>query len=191
MKNPRRLSRILVPLSIAFALLILWVAVLAVPGAWLITAMLLVTIPQVWLVAGGLVAAVILVAVFWSVHRLSGLAMLGGLLVLVLVICIPNLQDSAANRLAALAQLAYYRSDLLRQMEHRRSQGIAPATAEIAIDGFGSMTSGIALDPTGEILLPPDKRSSSWTATAGKTEIGIEGLQARHLVGDYYTWFHF
>jgi hypothetical protein len=52
------------------------------------------------------------------------------------------------------------------------------------------MTSGIAFDPTGEIVLPSNKRSQAWMAAAGQTELGVEELQARHIVGDYYSWFH-
>jgi hypothetical protein len=41
------------------------------------------------------------------------------------------------------------------------------------------------VDPTGEIVLPADRRSKAWAATAGQTELGVEGLEARHIVGNY------
>ena len=100
--------------------------------------------------------------------------MLGGLIAIALLACVPTVARSPAEWTAELAQLVFYRGTLLRQADELRRSGVSPAVAAVAIDGFGSMTSGIALDPTGEILLTPDKRSRQWTAAAGKTELGVE-----------------
>jgi len=53
------------------------------------------------------------------------------------------------------------------------------------------MTSGIAYDPSGEIMLPADRRSAGWKASVGQSELGVTDFQARPIVGAYYSWFHF
>jgi hypothetical protein len=83
-------------------------------------------------------------------------AMVGGLIAIALLACIPTVARSPAEWTAELAQLVFYRGTLLRQADELRRSGVSPAVAAVAIDGFGSMTSGIALDPTGEILLTPE-----------------------------------
>jgi hypothetical protein len=141
--------------------------------------------------ASMLAFATVLVLLFWRRNRASGMTMLGGLIIVVLLAYIPTASTSPAKRIAVLAQLVCYRGALLRQADELKRRDVSPAVAAIAIDGFGSMTSGIALDPTGEILLKPEKRSRQWTATAGETELGVEDLQARHIIGEYYWWLHY
>ncbi len=79
---------------------------------------------------------------------------------------------------------------MLEQAAELRRKGVSPAIAVIGIEGFGSLTFGIALDPTGEIAVARDKRSKAWTEVAASTELSIEGMEAHHIVGDYYSWFH-
>jgi hypothetical protein len=57
-------------------------------------------------------------------------------------------------------------------------------------NGFGSLTSGLVYDPSGEIALPPNQRSKSWTDGPGATELGIDKLEVHHIFGPYYHWFH-
>jgi len=181
----------LAPLAVALLLFALWIAKLAVPGAWLIVAVYTVSLPKATLVVGALVIAITMVALFWWRHWISGATMLFGLIALVLLASQPTVGRPPSRSVADVVQLIYYRNDLLRQAAELRRTGTSPAVASITIDGFGSMANGIALDPTGEILLQAEKRSKSWTATTGQTELGVEGLEARHLVGNYYSWFHY
>ena len=180
----------LAPLSMALLLLAAWVAVLAIPGAFILTLFFLapITIPGILVIA--LLLAVTLVTLFWRRHWISGLTMCLGLLGVLLLATQPTVAASPALWVADVTHVLYYRGALLEQSRELRSKGVSPAVAAIAIDGFGSMTSGIAFDPTGEIVLPSNKRSQAWMAAAGQTELGVEELQARHIVGDYYSWFH-
>jgi hypothetical protein len=179
------------PLAVACVLFALWVAMLAVPGALLIAVIYIMSVPRMIVPACALALAAVLVLLFWWRNWVSGMTMLGGLIAIALLVYVPTVSTSPAKWTAELVQLSFYRGALLRQADELRRRGVSPAVAAVAIDGFGSMTSGIALDPTGEILLKPDERSSQWTATAGKTELGVEDLQARHILGEYYSWFHY
>ncbi|HEY4370215.1 MAG TPA: hypothetical protein VGN07_23490 [Steroidobacteraceae bacterium] len=178
-------------MAIALLLFLLWIALLAVPGAWVIFSIYTVSVTKTVLVCSALAVALTLVGLCWWHHWISGATMLCGLIAVALLASQPTVAKSPSRRVADVAQLIYYRDALLRQVAELQRKGTSPAVAAIAVDGFGSMTSGIALDPTGEIFLKPDRRSKSWTATAGQTEIGIETLEARHIVGDYYSWFHY
>lgn len=178
------------PLAIATVLFALWIAILAVPGAWLLAAILIVRfgllIPSI--VAG--TVATVLIAVFWRYNRVSGITMLAALIATVLLSVVPNVATSPSRWIAEVAQVIYYRPVLQRRAEELASKGVSPAVSAVGIDGFGSATLGLAYDPTGEILLPSDKRSKQWAATAEQTELGVEGLSARHIIGDYYSWFY-
>jgi len=123
--------------------------------------------------------ALTLVGICWWHHWISGATMLC-LIAVALLASQSTVAKSSSRRVADVAQLIYYRDVLPRQVAELQRNGASPAVAAIAVDGFGSMTSGIALDPTGEILLKPDRRSKSWMATAGQTEIGIESLSTAH-----------
>jgi hypothetical protein len=116
--------------------------------------------------------------------------MLCGLVVVALLATTPTMPRSAARMTASLVQLLYWRGDLLRQAEELKRQGKLPTVAVITLNGRGSSSSGLALDPTGEILLPPNKRSSSWNATTAQTDLVFLNLKPHHLIGDYYAWFH-
>jgi hypothetical protein len=178
------------PLLIALALFGAWVAVLAVPGAWLLPAFVIASTPRTAIGAASAVAAAI-VLFFWRRHWVSGAMMLAGIILAVVASTVPMPAESLATRTAYLVYVVRYHDVIEDQLKDLRKRGISPAVAVVSIDGFGSMTNGIAYDPTGEILLPPAKRSRSWMATAGETELGVDGLEARRIVGNYYSWFHY
>jgi hypothetical protein len=183
-------SRIVMPLVVALVLFAIGVALLAVPGAWLFVALFLTVLPAAAEVAIATIIATALVALFWWRDRTAGIAMTCGLIAVAMLIGAPTLADSPAHRVAELAQVAYYSGDLRSQEAELRRKGVSPAVAVKLLDGFISVAWGLALDPSGEITLPPGKRSAAWQATAGQTEIGINTLQARHVIGDYYAWSH-
>lgn len=180
------------PLLVAFLLLAAWIALLAIPGAFLIAMLLALELlrSETALSISALVLAAALILLFWRHHWISGVAMVAGLTIALVLACEPSLSTSPAQWTAGLARIVYYRSNLLRQAEELRKQGLSPTVACIVVDGFGSMTSGVALDPSGEILLPAEKRSQAWVATGGKTELAVEDMEAHHVIGDYYVWFH-
>ena len=187
--GPLFVEDILAPLSIALLLLAAWVAVLAIPGAFILATFLLAFIP----IPVTLVLAATLVILFWRRHWLSGVTMCLGLLAVLLLATLPSVATSPARWIADVTHVIYYRGALLRQTRELRSKGVSPAVAVITIEGLGSVNSGIAFDPTGEIVLPQKKRSQAWMAAAGQTELGlgVEDLQARQIVGDYYSWLFY
>lgn len=186
----RDLRRTVGPFLVSLLLLGVCVAVLAIPGGWLVGTFIIVEYPKVAAAAGLLLAAG-LVAHFWRRHPVSGVAMAGGLILVGVALNAPSPAESLSRTMVDLIYVVRYRSALQIQMHDLSTSGESPAVAVIDIDGFGSMANGIAYDPTGEILLPPGKRSAAWTATGGQTELGVDGLEVRHIVGNYYSWFHY
>lgn len=184
-------SRIVIPLGISLLLFAAAVCELAVPGAWLFAAMCIEHVPSAARIVVAASLATVIVGFFWWRHPISGIAMACGLVAVVMLSRLPTIGESPVNWVAHLAQVAYYGGDLRKQAVELKRRGISPAVAAITRDGFGSMGSGVALDPTGQIALLPDKRSAAWQATGGQTELGVDGLQTWHIVGDYYAWFHY
>jgi hypothetical protein len=176
----------ILPACIALALLVIYAALISVPGGWLILEMLSRGTGPLWLVVLGSA----LVFLFWRRQRISGIAMFASLAALSVLVTAPTPATSFAGKLADLINVAVYGGALQRQLGEARRHGQALTAASIAIDGFGSMASGIAFDPSKEILLPADKRSRAWTDSAGQTELGVDNLEVRHIVGSYYAWFH-
>lgn len=184
-------SRVFIaPICVAVLLFTIWVAVLALPGAWLACVILFVSFPIV-AIPPAILLPFALVVLFWRRHRISGVTMLGGIMTVIIMAGVPTPVESLSGKVVDLLHLMNYRGVLDKDSQEIQRQGISPAIAVVDIDGFGSMTSGIALDPTGEILLPPSKRSKGWLATAGQTELGADSLEARHIAGNYYAWFHY
>jgi len=166
------------------------VVVHAVPGAWLMIAVFGGTSPKTALGLFVLVSLVF-VPLFWHRHWFSGITMLAGVVAIFFIAVEPAPAHSLSRKAADFVHVLAYRSALQWQVQELQRQGISPAVVAIPIDGFGSMANGIAFDPTGEILLPAEKRSKSWLAAAAQTELVIEGLEARHIVGSYYSWFRY
>jgi len=187
---PFELGLVLRPLIVVSMLFAIWVAILAIPGAWFLAIICLLDFGVLaTMIVAGIVTAVMTV-LFWRYHWVSGVTMLAAFIALPLLCCEPTIASSASKWVADVAQLIYYRPVLLRRAEQLRENGLSPSVAAVTVDGFGSATFGLALDPTGEILLPPEKRSKAWTATAEHTELGVDNLAARHIIGDYYSWFY-
>jgi len=186
----RNTKLIALPLAFACGLFALWVALIGVPGAWLFA--VLVYVPHVKTsIVILILIAIASVAAFWRYHRVSGSVMAASLIALYLLIAVPTPGQSVARFVADLAQILYYRTTLQELARAPSSNGSRHSVVALEMDGFGSMTSGIAIDPTGEILLPPKKRSSAWREAAGETELDEETIEVRHIVGSYYSWFHY
>ncbi len=170
-----------VPLSISLLFFIGDVVLFAVPGAWLIQE------SAVWLF---FILSLALVPILWLRHWFSGVSMIAGAIAVFFIIVNPTPAQSLSRKAADLVHVLVYRNALQRQVQEMQRQGISPTAAVIPIDGFGSVTDGIAFDPTGEILRPAGRRTKAWLAVADETDLGREGMDARHIVGNYHAWFH-
>ena len=179
-----------VPLCVALILFLASVALLAVPNAVLAAALMEAALGNIAIAIPAL-AAVVLVWAFWRRHRVSGLTMLAGLIAVALLSTVPSPAGSVSGKAADLVHVAWYRASLQHQVEALRLTGTSPPVAVVVIDGFASMASGVAFDPTGEILLPADARSPAWRAVTEATDLRSDTLQARHVVASYYAWFHY
>jgi len=176
-------------LCVALLLFFASVALLAVPNAVLTAAILEAALKNIAIALSAL-ASLVLVLAFWRRHWVSGLTMLAGLITVALLSTVPSPAGSVSGKAADLVHVVGCRAALQRQVEALRRQGTSPEVAVVVIDGFGGMASGVAFDPTGEILLPADKRSESWIAVTQGTDLRSDTLQAWHVVGSYYAWFH-
>lgn len=185
-----KLKFVVAPISVAFCLFVAYSAVLSVPNAWLLI-VVLVAVGPVVIAVGGLILSFLLTRLFWRRHWISGVSMFVGLIALVLAAVFPTLAESPSRKVVDLIHVLSYQKELDQQVRELKDQGISPTIAAVAIEGFGSMTTGIAYDPTGEILLPPEKRTKSWLAIASQTELGFEGVEAQPIIGNYYSWFHY
>ena len=183
---------LIVPVVITLSLFSAYVAFYAIPNTILYVALIVVMVPQVRLLWAVLAVLLIVACVaLWLRHWLAGATMVVGLVVLALSIAAPTPGRSVANFAVHVVQILAYRNELIAQSEALRHDGVTPGVVEVAVDGFGSMARGVAYDPTGEILLPRDKRSAAWNEVAGKSDLGLESLEVQHVFGYYYSWFHF
>ena len=138
--------RIATPIAIAFLLFAVDVALLAIPGAWLMIAFCLVLLPPALELAILAIIAVALIALFWWRDRVSGIAMALGLAALVLLVRVPTYADSSERWVADFVQVIYYGGELRKQEAELEREGISPAVAAKLLDGFITGASGLALD---------------------------------------------
>ena len=185
----QRSTFILIASLVAPTLLAIWIAILAVPGALLFVLFVPLSFPKVFITLGALVC-VGFISLCWLRHWRVVSGIVTGVVIAILLSEIPMPARSFARWAADLADVAYYHAVLQRLAEGSRRKGESPPIGVLALDGFGSLTSGLALDPSGEILLPVNRRSRAWTAVGGQTELGVESMEARHIFGSYYAWFH-
>jgi hypothetical protein len=126
----------------------------------------------------------------WRSHWISGLAVLCAPLLVFGLATFPSPLVSPVGWAVNSARAIYYRAELQRSYLEARRSGQPQPVGYIYLDGFGSLTSGLAYDPSGQIALPINKRSNSWNDGPGQTELGLDNLEAHHLFGPYYQWFH-
>jgi hypothetical protein len=174
---------------VALSLLAIGVAILAVPGALLYVVTLPFEHPKATVGFGALVC-VGLIRLCWRRRWATVGGVLTGLGIALLLSVAPMPARSFSRWAADLADVAYYHADLRRLADASRRRGESPALGVLTLDGFGTLTSGLALDPSGEIILPAVRRSRAWIAASAYTELSIESMNARHIIGNYYAWFH-
>jgi hypothetical protein len=185
--RPRRVF--IVPVLVGLVLFSAWVTLWALPYGWLYLGLPLHY--PIWSITISLLL-IVLIGVLERLRLLQrlidGRTMLIVLVAVFLMIFVPLPRSTISLKVVDALRVMIYRHQL-QLLEHQlRENGVTPPVAVIAIDGFGSLTSGVAYDPTGEILLSPNRRSAAWIAQAG--ELSADGLEARHVVGSYYAWFH-
>jgi hypothetical protein len=188
-RETRSLTVFIVPVLLGLVLFTVWVTLAALPYGWLY--LLAPLVHPVWSIA----LALLLLALMGVLERLGllqrlidGRTMLIVLVALFLTIFLPFPKSTISQKVVDAIRVMMYRDDLQLLERQLRAKGVVPPIAVIPIDGFGSLASGVAYDPTGEILLRPDKRSAAWIAQSG--ELSVDGLDVRHVVGSYYAWFH-
>jgi hypothetical protein len=64
-----------------------------------------------------------------------------------------------------------------------------PRLAVFTMDGFLSMSSGVAFDESDEIILPAGKQTDAWKVRAAHTEFSTGDFVAKRLIGHYYRWW--
>jgi hypothetical protein len=104
MKTCSTIRLVLVPAAVTLLLLCVWVTILAVPGAFLLTAIYFASLPPAAIVIGPLSGAAALVLLFWWRHRVSGASMLCGLITVLALACVPTVATSPAKWMAEVAQ---------------------------------------------------------------------------------------
>jgi hypothetical protein len=184
-----RFTFIWVASLVALTLVAIWIAVLAVPGGILFVVLIPFSFPRVSIILGAL-GCVAFISLCWLRYcRIVG-GILTGVVIAILLSTIPKPALSFSRWAADLAEVAYYHNVLQRLADESRLKGESPPIGVLTLDGFTTLASGLALDPSGEIMLPANQRSGAWNAVGGQTELGVENMDARHIIGNYYAWFH-
>jgi len=192
---------LLVAPAIALGLCVIWILILAIPGALLLFLMLVVPVLVVlppslevlpWLAIGLAMAVVVDVLgrrlqrrrFRWSVcgSALASTAMLA------LLVSYPSARDSAATTASRWVDFAFYRRDLDAQVREQHRSGQSPALVVITIDGFITIVHGIAYDESGEMALPVGRQSERWRAAAAGGELDGDTWSATRLYGNYFWW---
>lgn len=138
----------------------------------------------------GMMAIAVVSIVYWRRHWLSGASILCAAPLVFALNIYPQPVTSPVGWAANGVKVLYYYRDLQRSYGEAQKSGQTTPVGQVYTDGFGSLTAGLAYDPSGEIALPPDQRSRAWTEGPGATELGNKGFEANHIWGAYYQWFH-
>jgi len=178
----------LLPIGLAIAIFLSYVTFLAVPiGVFQFGLALLLAVYPMGAVAFGLLGSFALVVLFWRRSRISGIAMVIGLATLTIAVAVPAPQVPMARRAVDLVHVIAYSGELQRQIQEALRKGDSPALASIEIGGWAGGGYGIGYDPTGEVALPVEERSKPWKVAAEQTFFSVDGVEVRHIVGNYYA----
>jgi hypothetical protein len=135
-------------------------------------------------------AIAVLSCLYWRRSWLSGVSVLGAAPLVIVLNIFPHPVNSPVGWAANVVKVLYYHHALQRSYVEGQNSGHTSPVGQVYTDGFGSLTAGLAYDPSGEIALPAHQRSRAWTEGPGATELGIESLETHHIIGAYYQWFH-
>jgi hypothetical protein len=160
------------------------VAILAIPGALLLTILFAKLIFAVLL--GALVLSAILLARrSWP----AALALIPAVGAVYLLAMVPRPSVSVVARTATWVQFLFVRHTLVQRATqlHVVQQG---GPVVLAVDGFvPTGSNGFVYDASGEVRLAPAARSDAWQAAAEPTELGSQCAWAvRPLFGPYYAY---
>jgi hypothetical protein len=144
-----------------------------------------------WVIPIALILTIAAFAIFyWRRDWLSGLSLVCAAPLVFAVGVFPNPVNSPVGWAANVLKVVYYHNDLQQSYAEAKNSGQASPLGQADVEGFGSLASGLVYDPSGEIALPPNRRSKAWTDGPGATELGIDALEVHHIFGPYYHWFH-
>jgi hypothetical protein len=103
---------------------------------------------------------------------------------------LPTPARSLSRWLADVADVAAFRGDLLRQMNTLHDNAGGEHIVVVILQGFGSLTSGLAYDPSRGLDNPSRATNPQWRSAFEATELSLPDAEIRHVVGPYYSWFH-
>jgi hypothetical protein len=186
--SPTRWARKVTPGAIVFAVLLAVFVILRSLSFWALLSVLLFGYGLIPITFG--LAFIGLVCWQWSSHWARGLAVLCAPLLVLLLGVVPKPVTSPVGWAANVARVVYFQSELQRSYLDEKARGEPLPVGQLAIDGFGSLTSGLAYDPSHELGVPPNKRSDAWMLARGRAELGSSNLEVHRILGSYYFWFH-
>ena len=126
----------------------------------------------------GIIALGVVSIFYWRHHWLSGVSMLCAAPLVFALNMYPQPVTSPVGWSANGMKVLYYYRDLQRSYVDAQQSGQSSPLGQVYTDGFGSLTAGLAYDPSGEVGLPADQRSRAWTEGPENTELGAEGFEA-------------
>lgn len=137
-----------------------------------------------------LVAIVVMAIIQWRRNWLSGLSVLCAPAFVYVLAAFPHPVTSPIGWTANAVQVVYHYQELQRSYQRERNRGQQYPVGQVYLSGFGSLTSGLAYDPSRQIALRKNRRAPAWVNGAGQSELGLDDLEANHIFGSYYQWFH-
>jgi hypothetical protein len=185
---PKQWARKMIPGAIVFAVLLVVFVTLRSLSFWALLSVLLFGFGLIPIAFG--LAFIATVCWQWRSHWARGLAVLCTPLLVLMLGVVPKPITSPVGWAANVARVAYFRAELQRSYLDQKTRGESLPVGQLAIDGFGNLTSGLAYDPSHELGVPPDKRSNAWMLARGRTELGSSNLEVHRILGSYYFWFH-
>jgi hypothetical protein len=176
------------PTSFAIVLFLLCVALLAIPGSRLF--LLFFGFPVI-----GVISLIpIALSCFVAATCLKERRYLKSLSALVLPILCTIATLNYGTTLRTCASVANYVQFYVGYpfFAHAVSQlprNARPRLAVFTMDGFISMSNGVAFDESDELDLPAGKQTGEWKVRAEHTELSTGDFVAKKLIGHYYLWW--
>jgi hypothetical protein len=176
------------PILLATGLFLLFVALFAIPRSRVL--LLFFGVPVIAIVTLIPVA----LSCFVAVASLKGRRYLRALSALVLPIVCAIAAVNYGGTLRTCAAAADYVQFYVGYpfFAHAVSQlprNEGPRLAVFTMDGFISMSSGVAFDESDEIGLAAGQQTDAWKVRAAHTELSAGDFVAKRLLGHYYRWW--
>lgn len=158
------------------------ISMMAIPSAFFFALWAILAFPVLWL------------ALFVYAARKGGAGSAAAMIFIPLAVFTMSLAPkpgaSASRWVADLLDVAAFRGDLLRQMNRQQGHATDQHIAVVYLAGFGSLTNGLAYDPSRGLDNPSRITDPLWRSEFESTELSLSNADIRHVVGPYYAWFH-